>query len=120
VLGNTGLPQLGGSFSIDLSGALASAPSFLINGVSNTTWGPVPLPLDLSGAGASGCNLLVSFDLISPAVSDAGGAASVRIPLPNDSRLLGFKLHGQWMTVDKPANRLGLVFTGGGTATLGR
>jgi len=120
VLGNTGLPRLGSNFSFDLSGALPNAPSFLINGLSTTTWGLIPLPLDLTRAGAAGCKLLVSFDLVSATVSDATGAASVPFSLPNDARLIGFKLHGQWMTLDKPANGLGLAFSNGGTATLGR
>jgi hypothetical protein len=118
-LSNTGLPKIGTSYAVALSGALATAPSLLITGLSNQTWGPFPLPLDLGAAGAGGCSLLVSYDFVLGAAADNSGNASLSIALPNDSRLVGLKLHHQWATVDAPANRLGLAFSNGGTATLG-
>lgn len=120
VLSNTGLPQLGRTYAVDLSQAKPATGAILITGLSNTAWGSIPLPFDLKGLGASGCSLLVSFDLPTALATGAAGTASLNIPLPNDSSLAGAKLHHQWMVVDGAANSLGLAFSGGGTATLGK
>lgn len=119
VLSNTGLPKLGQSYSVDLSLAKGTTGAILITGFSKTQWGVVRLPFDLRVLGATGCSLLVSFDAPFVTATSANGTASLKIPVPQDASLAGAQLHHQWTVVDA-ANALGLVFSGGGTATLGR
>lgn len=117
-LSNTGLPKLGTTYAVDLSKAKAKTAAILITGLSKQTWGPIKLPLDLSPLGAKGCSLLVSYDITAATATSAGGTASSSIPVPNDKNLTGIQVHHEWMVVDA-ANALGLVFSNGGTATLG-
>ena len=117
---NTGLPVLGKSYSVDLAKARAKTAAVLITGFSNTTWGALRLPFSLKAIGGGSCNLLVSYDLPIVAPTGTQGDASLKIGVPNDSRLAGARLHHQWLIVDKAANQLGFAFTRGGTATLGK
>lgn len=118
-LANTGLPKLGTSFSVDLSGAKESSAAVLITGLSKTTWGVIPLPFDLKGLGAAGCSLLASYDFPFVAPTSATGSASLTLPVPATNSLNGLQLHQQWLVLDVPANALGFAFSNGGTATLG-
>ena len=52
----------------------------------------VPLP--------SGCSLRVGLDALAVVTTDASGAASVPIPIPNAPWLLGVRFFGQWLQVD--------------------
>lgn len=119
-LSNTGVPTIGRSFRIDLSGALAQTAAGLILGASNTRWGSFRLPLSLAPFGASGCQLLASFDLVGGAATSASGTASVAIGIPNVASLVGVVFHNQWFVVDANANTLGAAWSNGGTARIGR
>ncbi|MEZ5988024.1 MAG: hypothetical protein R3F30_02640 [Planctomycetota bacterium] len=118
-LSATGLPKPNTKFSIDLSNALPSSAAGLVFGASNTVWGPIKLPLDLTPAGASGCNLLVSFDNLLIAPTDTSGNASVGLPVPNDAKLMGINFFNQFFVVDPKANGLGLAFSNGGNGVIG-
>ncbi|MAE77141.1 MAG: hypothetical protein CMJ85_09755 [Planctomycetes bacterium] len=118
-LGVTGLPKLGTTFSVTLTNAKASTAALLITGVSNKLWGAFRLPLDLTGAGAPGCWLLVSFDLNVSLLTSTTGTAKISFPIPNNPVLGGLVFHNQWAVLDPPANALDLVFSNGGTATIG-
>ncbi|MEZ5988729.1 MAG: hypothetical protein R3F30_06330 [Planctomycetota bacterium] len=114
-----GTPSVGGSFTVLLDQGLASAPTLLLFGGSASAWGPFKLPLDLSPAGASGCDLLCSFDLPVALQCDANGQASLKVPVPNDGKLVNAMFHNQWIVLDAKANKLGLAFSDGGTGTIG-
>jgi len=117
-LSNTGVPTINQSFSVDLSQAKASSAAGLILGASTTVWGPINLPLDLKVVGATGCNLLVSFDALGTTATDATGNGSIKFGLPNDSSLLGVGFHNQYFVLDKEANGLGLSWSNGGTGKI--
>ena len=119
VLSATGVPAIAKTFSVDLSGANGNTAAGLILGASKTSWGAIKLPLSLSGAGAPGCSLLVSFDTLGtlPVLS---GSGSVKFSLPNDPLLVGAQFHNQFFVLDKSANTLGLSWTNGGTGKIGK
>ena len=119
VLSNTGTPILGKTFSVDLSDARVNTAAGFMVGASNTSWGAIKLPLDLSGLNAKGCNLLVSPDLITGVGVGSTGRASVQIPVPNLTSLVGIQWHNQFLVLDTQANGLGMCFTNGGTGKVG-
>jgi hypothetical protein len=119
VLAATSLPDIGKILTVTLAKAKASTVAVFALGASKTTWGPFPLPLDLTAAGAGGCSLLVSLDLLGGVPVDSLGAATVNLPIPNDVMLRGVVFHNQWLVVDSGANTLGIAFSNGGTATIG-
>ncbi|MEZ5988023.1 MAG: hypothetical protein R3F30_02635 [Planctomycetota bacterium] len=118
-LSNTGVPKINGKFSVDLTQALPSSAAGLIIGASNTKLGAIPLPLDLAVFGAPTCSLLVSFEALLGTPTDATGNASVSLPLPNDTKLLGINFYNQYFVVDKVANGLGLSWSNGGAGLIG-
>ncbi|MEE9127512.1 MAG: hypothetical protein V3U11_10260 [Planctomycetota bacterium] len=121
ILSSTGAPSLGNkSFAVNLSGATTNARVIAAFGSSNTSWNGTSLPLDMSPMGAPKCSLLVSPDLFVFLSSDANGRASVTLPIPNDSKLLGKNFHCQWAIADSTANQLGMILSNGGSGVLGK
>ncbi|MCA8968643.1 MAG: hypothetical protein KDC95_02625 [Planctomycetes bacterium] len=118
VLSATGTPKIGTQFSVDCGGLTATTAAGLILGASKTVWGAFNLPLDLTGAGAPGCSLLVSFDVVSglPIVS---GSGKVTFTIPNQSSLAGVVFHNQFFVLDAAANAMKLTWSNAGTATIG-
>ncbi len=113
-------PWIGETFAVALS-SLPPSPAnvpFGVIGTSNTTWGPLPLPVSLAVLGMPTCDLLVTPDLIVPLVN-AGGTATWAIAIPADPALVGGIIYLQAYVVDPPANRFGLTVSNGGEAQLG-
>jgi hypothetical protein len=96
------------NFSVTLSQAQPAVPALLFFAFSNTTWGPVPLPIALPG----GCSALTSMDLNFGAVTDAQGEASIQLMLPNDPNLTGLSLYTQFLAIDSGAT-LGFTMSNG-------
>ncbi len=119
VLSYTNPPSIGQSYTIDLKGVRAPGSAVLLFGASNAKWGAFTLPLNLGFLGAAKCALLVSPDLLAPVPISAPGGVSFPVRLPPDRTLLGKRLHNQWMVLDLGANRLGWIFSNGGTSTIG-
>jgi hypothetical protein len=119
VLGSIGAPEVGKSFNVTLSQAAKSAAAPLILGSSRTKWLSLNLPFDLTPFGGTGCSLQASLDVLLPAVSDANGAASLPLGIPNDKALISLGFFNQFMILDQPANALGLVFSNGGDGRIG-
>jgi len=111
-IGRSGRPGLGETFDVILSDASPSQLAFLNLGASRTVWRGLPLPLDLTAAGAPGCSVLASFDVTLSTTIDATGVASVSLPLPSSSSLIGQLLYLQWASVDAArTNPLPLAFS---------
>ena len=104
---------------VDLAGARPSSAALHFLGVSKTQWGALPLPLDLTFAGAPGCSLHASLELVLAAATDASGKASVAFAVPPNAALLCLSFYNQFAVFDPAANALGLSFTNGGMATIG-
>jgi len=104
----------GKSADLTVTGLGSMYPTLAMIGFSNSNFGPITLPFDLTGLGAPGNSLYVSMDLVAPmTLSGSGGSymANVSVPLPGALNLNGLALFGQALFVDKPSNALGLVFS---------
>jgi V8-like Glu-specific endopeptidase len=119
LLANAGLPLVGASFVVNLSGARASSSGLLLTGTSNTLWSGIPLPFNLGGVGAPQCNLLVAAHFLEVVATNAVGAAAVTVAIPNDASLLSGKFYQQFTVLDSGANALGYAFTRAGEGTIG-
>ena len=115
----SGAPIVGETSHYVLLKAPSRALAVLILGLSSRNWGPVRLPLNLTGAGATGCNLYVSMDNLSAVIAANDGAVSKPILLPNDNSLVGSTFHTQYMVRDARANGFGWTFTNGVHSTIG-
>ncbi|MEZ5990620.1 MAG: hypothetical protein R3F30_16200 [Planctomycetota bacterium] len=118
-LAASGVPMIGKTWTVTLASAPASVWTVSYTGVSDKNWGPINLPLDLTGFGAKGCAILASGDLALAVQADGSGAASLQLPLPNDSALIGAVLFQQFLVLDAKANGLGITTSNGGKATIG-
>jgi hypothetical protein len=81
---------------------------FGILGLSQTTWGPTPLPAALDPVGMPGCSALVSVDDIRP-LTNSFGTALWTIQIPNAVGLVGGHFYAQGLVVDPPTNVFGAV-----------
>jgi len=116
---STGYPRLGGTQSIQLGNLTQGASTALLMfGVSNTAGSTGPLPLDLSFAGLTGCNLYVSTEMTIP-LAAAGGVAGLTWVVPYDPTLFGARFYNQGISIDPGQNAAGLVMTNGIAAQVG-
>ncbi|MEC7726374.1 MAG: hypothetical protein VYD05_12720, partial [Planctomycetota bacterium] len=97
--------------------ALAGTPAILISGLSDQVWQGSTLPLSLPGA--PGCALLAAADVTAVTITDAAGAASRSVAVPNAQSLVGLQVFHQWAIWDPAANGLSIVTSDGGAATIG-
>jgi hypothetical protein len=118
LLGARSLPWLGETMTLTVQSVPQGAAVFVTLGFSRTSWLGIPLPLDLTPAGAPGCRLNTSLALLLAAPSQ-GGVATLQLPLPADPALLGGQFFDQALVFDPPANALGLAFSNGGEGTVG-
>ncbi|MBK9387391.1 MAG: hypothetical protein IPN34_21460 [Planctomycetes bacterium] len=113
------LPRVGATFQMALSAISTHvlSQSFGTLGVSTTQWQGLPLPLPI-GAGAPGCQVLVSIDDVLP-LTRVGSSASWSLAIPFDPQYLGVQLAVQGLVLDPGANALGLVVSNGGRLVIG-
>ena len=122
-LGNAGgsLPWIGDSLAIEMdnigTNPLINVPWLLI-GASDTSWGGIALPRDLTQSGMAGCVLHTSVDVSIP-LPNAGGRASVSLAVPNSAGMLGARLFFQGGCTSPGINVLGILLTNSATGTVG-
>lgn len=111
-LSNSGVPEIGKTHSINVTGAVANSAAILWLGAQQ---------LNLSlGSALPGCTLYTSLDIILGAASTGlTGSGSLTFTLPSNPSLVGIQYYNQWMVVDAAANALGVVLSGGGAAKIG-
>ena len=97
-----------------LAGVAPNSLAILALGYDNRSYFSVPLPLDLTGAGAPGCALYMAPVLFVTAPTSASGTA--RFALDVSSLPLSAVIHSQALVPDT-SNALGLVFSNGLYAT---
>jgi hypothetical protein len=119
VLSATGRPRLGGSFNINLTKAPPTALALLFTGFSNTNWLGIPLPLDLTVAGAPGCNLLAPGTMIGVTVASTNGDGTLPFGIPADASLHAAHFYQQWLVQDPTVNALGFTSSQGGDGRIG-
>ena len=69
--------------------------------------------------GAPGCDLLTAAETSEVTLTDAAGAASLSVTVPNAQSLIGLQVFHQWAIWDPSANAISIVMSDGGTATIG-
>lgn len=113
------LPKIGSNFSFDVTNVpAASGVAILLQGFSSLTWGPIPLPLDITGAGFAGCQLEVAVDFVSGAPIVSNTATAV-LPLPNTTSLVGLQYYVQALLLDAQAPNGVAGMSNAGRAVLG-
>ena len=88
---------------------------FLFVGISNTTYGPTPLPFGLGSLGAPGCNVLSSGEDLR-LLTNVLGSSLWQWTIPNAP---GVSFYNQAFAFDPAANALGLTVSNGGQGTIG-
>jgi hypothetical protein len=116
---STDTPQIGNQFRVRIAQAHASALVLLGMGLSNTTLNGNPLPFDLAGYGAPGCDVLMAPFDTSVLFADAAGATNLQYDIPNNIYALGLHFYNQAFVVDPLANALGLAVSNGGHGLIG-
>ncbi len=109
------LPEVGTVFTLQVSNLPFTGVAFMFLGLSNTTYGPTPLPFSLAGLGAPGCSIQVSGDALY-VLPNFLGLSTWSFPVPN---LPGAVFYNQAFATDPAANVLGISSSNSGTATIG-
>lgn len=113
------VPRIGATLNYTLYQAPAGASALFLLGTSASQWGAIPLPFDLTAAGAPGCSLDTSIFLATFALANASGAGTTALAVPSDRNLLGASLYSQWLVVDPGLNALGVATAPGSRSVLG-
>jgi hypothetical protein len=106
----------GGSVALTTATILKTYPGALFLGSSNRNWNALPLPFDLTGAGAPGNWLYTGIEFLLPhSWQQVNGrwASTALLSVPNDARLTGATVFAQSFLVDPTANQFGVVFSRG-------
>lgn len=119
VLAGGDTPQFGNQVPIRLTQATPSTIAILLTGLSATQWNGVPLPLPLDSLGASGCDLLTSWDFDQWVTVGANGRGTGLIDVPNDFTLNGVSFFNQFAVYDPLANAFGFALTNAGHGVIG-
>lgn len=99
-------------YTIDLRAARERSPATLITGLSDRTFGGLPLPFDLTPLGAPGCSLLVSGEVLLSGTTGMDGSLQFRLPVPWIPGTVGNRLFQQALVLD-PVNPFGAAWTNG-------
>jgi major intracellular serine protease len=112
-ISSTSTPEIGLPLKIDFALAKSQTPVLLSLSLSNSKWNGIPLPLDLTPFGASGCKLLAGLDIIFVGTANKTGSGSFSFPIPLDKTLIQLNTYFQSLVIDPGANNLGLAFSNG-------
>ena len=106
----TSLPQLGGTYGLDVDTGLAGPSAFIVVlGTSKDVYNGQQLPVDLGVVGAPGCSLATSVVGLDVVITNPG-ANPWSFSVPNSPALLCFEFFQQGAVLDT-ANPLGLVLS---------
>ncbi|MCA8972094.1 MAG: hypothetical protein KDC95_20060 [Planctomycetes bacterium] len=122
VLGMATAPAVNGTFVSEVYNLPPGTAAVTFLGLSNTSYGVIPLPLPLQAFGGGACVLRVSLDISQVAFTSGrgsgNGSARSTWVIPNATNLRGLGLHFQTLTVDLPANALGMTFSNALSTTI--
>jgi hypothetical protein len=111
-------PWIGEILHLELTQLPARQNGALAVGLSDQSWNGVPLPLDLSPLGMTGCTLHVSVEATVP-FATGDGSTVVSVPLGRDPGIRGIPFYNQAFVLDPQANPLGIAMTNAGRGVLG-
>lgn len=103
------VPTLGATVVRGITGMPPFTIFVFAEGLSNTSFNGVPLPVALPGTGTPGCLLSIRPDVAIAGLADAAGTWSTSLTVPMDPAFLGFRWFDQAFVIDPPANALGLT-----------
>ena len=117
MLDDNSRPTVGNTnFALVVEGATETGLVGLVLGASKDEYRGRALPLDLASIGHGGCDLLVSIDVVR--VLPVGGTtATLALPIPDVSALIGLTLHAQAFAIG--ASDGGLSMSNGLTIVVG-
>jgi hypothetical protein len=97
----TGTPEIGNTIGWRVTNARGLSSGTFYLGASRTIYNGVPLPINLGflGMGAT-CQLCVSVNAALPFATDAAGAATMNVALPNNVNLIQSRLYTQPAILD--------------------
>ena len=93
--------ETGATVTVNASGIPPTSRALLLIGLSNTHWGPLPLPYDLTAAGVPGGQLLVSPDIVTRVQSQTiAGKTFLTRDFVVPPVMAGVEVFVQWLAVD--------------------
>ena len=101
-MGHFGEPKPGAFMSFSVANAPPLAAASLMVSNTNVEFSGVPLPIDLSGLGQIGCQMLIGQPVLLPTQISGTGYQDYNLVLPNNPALIGTHLYFQWV-VDIPS-----------------
>lgn len=112
-------PWLGEPFDLRLTGIPPSSMALLLLGFSPTLlFGQIPLPLDLSTLGLTGCTLYTDVAVTLPMLN-TGGTATLALPIPASPNFAGGAFYLQGLFSNLAANPAGLLTTNAAAGVIG-
>jgi hypothetical protein len=108
-------PRIGQTFQANVGNLPWTGPVFLFVGLSDTTYGPTPLPFNLGGLGAPGCSVLSSGEDLA-LLTNVLGNALWQWTIPNAP---GVSFYNQAFAFDPAANALGITTSNAAHGTIG-
>jgi hypothetical protein len=111
VIGWSGTPARAQTFHVRATAAPSRAALLLLVGQSEQRWGQIQLPFDLLPLGAGGCVLRTDVLAQLSLGADAGGSASLSVPIADDPTLRGQVVLFQWAAAAPGSNPLGVVLS---------
>lgn len=111
-------PRVGEQFEVRVANLVPFSFAVLLIGASNASWGPLPLPADLSVVGMPTCQLYVSGDA-SIALFNTSGSTNWTTTIPADYGLPHARFFTQCLPFDPVANLRGIVASNAGEAVIG-
>jgi hypothetical protein len=112
------LPWLGDNVTLQLRNLPATAPVVYLFGNSNTAWGSLALPADLTPIGMSACVLRAAGIVTLPMLNQAG-TASITFAIPTVRYLVRAPFYDQAFALDAPANPFGATLSNAGELRFG-
>jgi hypothetical protein len=112
-------PYLGRTLELEVAPVQPGRWAWFNFGISDRSAAGLPLPLDLSPIGMTGCRLLASIEA-SALVTASGVSVGFRLPIPVQPALVGGEWFAQVLTVDSAANAVGLISSHGVKLRIGR
>ncbi|MBI1383143.1 MAG: hypothetical protein GC161_18900 [Planctomycetaceae bacterium] len=114
LIGSIGKAVAGGpSMYLVAGGAPPGAPGFLAAAGDHGGWSSLPLPLDLTSFGATGCSLYVPLEATASVQADGHGAVLLPFAPPGLPQLVGQEFHFQFAFGAPGVNPAGATFSSG-------
>lgn len=114
----TTAPRIGQEVVLTCTGLRPNHFGIFVLGFSNTSWGGVPLPLDLSVLGMPSCAQYCSVDQTTAMLAPIGAMQTI-VTLPAATPALGFQFYAQALGQDPGVNAFGAAVSNGIALTVG-